>query len=798
MHVLNTSHQFHKSPQLEVRVLSSKIIIAEKADAGRRIAYILSQGSSKQKRPKGMSYIEFEKDGVQYYLIPLSGHVVEINFPESMKDWKSVDLNELIDSRIVHNAKNRNAVNTLQALSKGADTIVVATDYDREGELIGVEAVNIIKEAIKKSGDEPNIRRAKFSALTRDEVSSAFDDLIDVDYHLADSASAREEIDLIWGAALTRFISVASNRYGKDFLSVGRVQTPTLGLIVNRELEIEAFVPQKFWKLQVVFNKKGDFTGDYEGGDVFDEKEADRILEGIEGRNGTVQKFERREERIGRPPPFNTTEFLREASRIQVAPAKAMNIAESLYMRGLISYPRTDNTVYQKSINLKGVLNKLRDTEFVEEVEKVLSQEKIYPSRGRTEATDHPPIYPTSAAKKGSLKGDYAKIYELVVRRFLATLYKEGQREVREATLKVGDFNFATHGVTITQRGWLEIYKYYHPKENYHPDLEEGEEVQAKDWQKKEDMTKPPRRYDISSLLKKMEELNLGTKSTRHDIIAKLQARGFIEGNPVRPTPLGIGLIKSILTVESKIAEPEMTATLEVDMDKIANRQVGKEDVVKISRDMLHGVLRDLKSNEALIRETIREHLKMGKPIGECPLHKGKNILHIKERSFSRLKCEVEGCRIDFKAPSRVLIQLAEKECPVCSLPQIKAIRRGQSPDIRCIDPACEFNTKKDNFGKCPKDGGNLVVRQSRYGKRFLGCSSYPDCTMTYPLPQMGSLQATGEVCQHCGSPLIVAFRNQRKWEFCPKMDCEFNKKKGKSESPKKKKGGKAAKVRNS
>ncbi len=778
--------------------MASKIIIAEKADAGRRIAYILSEGSSKQKRPKGMSYIEFEKDGTQYYLIPLSGHIVEINFPENMKDWKSVDLNELIESKIIHNAKNRNAVNTLQALSKGADTIVIATDYDREGELIGVEALNIIKDAQKKEKFEPNIRRAKFSALTKDEISSAFDELIDVDYHLADSASAREEIDLIWGAALTRYISVVSNRYGKDFLSVGRVQTPTLALIVSRELEIESFVPQKYWKIQVLFHKRGDFTGEYEGGDLFDATVANEIFSDIEGKNGTCLKFESKDERIGRPPPFNTTEFLREASRIQVAPSKAMNVAESLYMRGLISYPRTDNTVYQRSINLKSVLNKLKDTEFSEEAQKVLSQEKIFPSRGRTQAMDHPPIYPTGAAKKGSLKGDYAKIYELVVRRFLATLYEEGRREVKEATIRVAEHNFLTKGVRITKKGWLEIYTYYRPKENFHPDLKEGEEVTARDWQKIEDLTKPPKRYDISSLLKKMEDLNLGTKSTRHDIITKLQTRGFIEGNPVRPTPLGIGLVKSILTVESKIAEPEMTATLEVDMDKIANREIEKADVVNLSRQMLHNVLKDLKGKEGEIKETIKEHLKMGRPIGECPLHSGKSILHIKERAFSKLKCEDEDCKIDFKAPTRVLIQLSEKECPVCSLPQIKVIRRGQSPDIRCINPECEFNTRKDNFGKCPSDGGNLLVRQSRFGKRFLGCSGYPECTVTYPLPQMGSLKPTGETCEFCGAPRIVSFRNKRRWEFCPNMECEFNKKKAKKGATEKKKGGKTAKARNS
>ena len=760
------------------------LIIAEKADAARRISYFLSDGGSKQKKAKGLSYIEFG-EGDRTVVIPLSGHIIEIDFPKELNDWKSVNLSTLVDSKILKNVKNRTAYNTLKHFAPEADRIIIATDYDREGELIGVEALDIILSEIRHLDRKPQILRAKFSALTGEEIRQAFSDPITVDYNLADSAEAREEIDLIWGAVLTRFFSLAAHRYGKNFLSIGRVQTPTLALIVKREKEIMEFKPEPYWRILVTFFKKGAFQGEYEGGNIREEETARNIFNAINGKDGVTKEFEKHLERIGKPSPFNTTDFLREASRIGVPPAKAMSIAELLYTRGYISYPRTDNTVYQRSISLRSVLNKLVGSEFSEDVKKVLSQEKIVPSRGRTEAMDHPPIYPVNAVKKGVLKGDYAKIYELILRRFLATLYIAGEREIKEALITIGEHNFKTRGVRITNPGWLELYPYRRIEEFYHPDLEKGEAVKATEWNMVKEETKPPRRYDMASLLKTMEELSLGTKSTRHDIIGKLQDRGFIEGNPVKPTNLGIGLIDSVTTVKSRISEPEMTAELEGEMDRIAGKEMKKEDVVAQSRTMLHSVLSDFKNRESDIKDTINVSLKMGEILGKCPFH-DRNIILLKNRDFYTVKCEDESCRINFNMPGRSLIQLLEDRCPICSLPKIKVIRKGQSPDIRCINPKCDFNRTKDSFGECPSDGGSLVVRQSRYGKRFLGCSNYPDCKVTYALPQMGVLSLTGEKCPYCSAPLIIMTGKGRKWKFCPKIDCEYNGKKKKGEKNKK------------
>lgn len=749
--------------------MSLTVIIAEKADAGRRIAYFLSGGKSKTKREKGATRIEFSSDNMDYLLIPLSGHPVEIDFPKSMKNWESTDLKDLINAKIEKNAKNKGLLEQLRNASLKGSRFIVATDYDREGELIGVEALEM--SGIDSSSRE--IKRAKFSSLTGEEINASFKNLIDVDYSLADSAYAREVVDLIWGAVLTRFFSIALHRYGRNFLSAGRVQTPTLAIVVDRELEIRNFIPETFYRLSVKFQKDGEFTGYYEGGNIFSREDAESIFSKIVSKKGKVLDYSMKEERIPKPPPFNTTEFLREASRIGVSPAKAMKIAESLYTRGLISYPRTDNTVYPRTISLKGVLEKIKKSRFSDIVDMVLNQKSIRPSRGRQETTDHPPIYPVSSPKE-KLTGDFDRIYELVVRRFLATLYVDGRREKRNAKISVDGINFITEGLKVTDRGWLDLYPYRKVQEIFHPDLEIGENIAVLSKDMAEDQTKPPPRYDMSSLLKLMEDLNLGTKSTRHDIIEKLQLRGFIEGNPVRPTPLGIGFISAVRTVDSRISEPEMTARLEQEMEKISRGELTSTDVVKESREMLRSVLDQLNGKKGEISSAVKGALDSGTPIGTCPFH-GTPVVISGERGNSRIRCVTDGCRINFPIKMNGKMELLDEKCTVCGLPLVKIIRRGQSPQKVCPDPDCKYNRETTVLGICPKDGGQLIIRQSKYGKRFLGCSNYPNCDRTYPLPQMGLLRATGEKCPVCQAPLILLMRGKRAWKFCPDMNCSYN-----------------------
>ena len=198
------------------------------------------------------------------------------------------------------------------------------------------------------------VKRARFSAFTKQEIDTAFSSLTEPDDKLADSAECRQKIDLAWGAVLTRFISLASKQGGNNFLSVGRVQSPTLALLVDRFKAIEGFVPQPYWDVNAQFRSGDEFNASHVGNPFFDEEAAKKALSSCEGATkGKVSRYESNEKDEYPLPPFNTTMLLMEANKLGLSASRAMRIAEDLYTSGYISYPRTDNTVYPGSLGLK-------------------------------------------------------------------------------------------------------------------------------------------------------------------------------------------------------------------------------------------------------------------------------------------------------------------------------------------------------------------------------------------------------------------------------------------------------------
>ena len=291
--------------------------------------------------------------------VGLKGHVLNPAFPEGYSNWQETDPKSLIDAELVVEPTDKNVVKAVRKLAKEADSIVIATDFDREGELIGLEALREILEVNPKAagaaaiGDEPAVKRARYSALTKDEIERAFAELDELSYPLAYAAQTRGEIDLIWGATLTRAVSLATRRFGSNFLSVGRVQSPTLGLIVERELERRAHVPEPFWEVFAKFtHPEGSFEAHHKTDKFWKKAEAEAALASTDS-PGRVVELSKRKNTRKPPTPYNTTAFATDASsRLGITPSRAMRIAEDLYMDGFISYPRTDNTVYPPSLPL--------------------------------------------------------------------------------------------------------------------------------------------------------------------------------------------------------------------------------------------------------------------------------------------------------------------------------------------------------------------------------------------------------------------------------------------------------------
>ncbi len=751
------------------------LVICEKKSAAARISQLLSGGDRTQESYYDYPYFEFERDGEDFISVPLRGHIVEYDYPDKYNQWNKVDEEDLIWVEPEKKVTAKRIVNLLQKTGKDADRIVVATDYDREGELIGLEAVRLVK---KELGDIP-VKRAQFSSISKSELEEAFSDLTDVDVDLAESAATRQVIDLAWGAVLTRFLSKASSRYGEDFLSVGRVQSPTLAIVVDRDLEIEDFDPEPYWQISAFLEKGLEFEAQYEESKIWEKERADKVYGKVERADKAVTlSFEEKTKKDWPPSPFNTTKFLSDANKLNMSPSQAMSVAEDLYTAGWISYPRTENTVYPDSLHLEGHLKKLRSSELGDEVEEILSQDKIWPTKGNKKSTDHPPIYPIKPATKNDLSGNRWKVYELILRRFLATLAPYGIKRLRNAEFDIEDERFKSSGTELVKDGWRKYYPYYKFKETEIPSLKENEKVDVSDVEMEEKETQPPNRYSQGKLVKMMEDKGLGTKSTRHGIIQKLYNRNFIKGKVPRSTVSGKSVIKTLEKHAEMVTKPDMTRTLEEDMEKIAEADIEKEDVIEESREMLQKVVRSLKEDREEISKELKDSLRDQNAVGECSRCEDGTLV-IRESNNGRfVGCSnYPDCKNTYNIPRSGTIKPTDDECPECGSPMIRVYHGGDTEKL-CIDIRCDYNKEERYRGECPECGGKMREQRSYRGKRFLGCSNYPDCENTYPLPQKGGLEYAGEKCEKCGAPLQKMKKKKKEdWIFCPDPDCDYEKK---------------------
>jgi DNA topoisomerase-1 len=702
-----------------------RLIITEKNNSAKKIADILSGGEANADAAYKVPFYRWSQADGEQLAIGLKGHVVSPAFPDGYSNWQETDLHELIDAELTKEPTDKNVVKAVRKVAKDADSIVIATDYDREGELIGLEALEQILEvnpeiigarAAGATGDpladRPPISRARYSALTKEEIERAFNELDDLSYELAYAGATRQDIDLIWGATLTRAVSLATRRFGSNFLSVGRVQSPTLALIVERELERRAHVPKPYWEVLARFKHPDEAFEAHHATDKFwDRAEAEAAVAGTAS-PGVVKEVASKRNSRKPPTPYNTTAFTTDASsRLGITPSRAMQLAEDLYMDGFISYPRTDNTVYPSSLNTRELVSSLvRIPEFA--VAAFLLDGSLTPTRGKKETTDHPPIYPTQAVHPGALDGPKQRVYELIARRFLATFSPPMVTESTRADIEAGSETYFVRGSVVVDPGYAAIYTYARSSDEEIPKLEEGQklEIDGEPWMVDKE-TQPPARISQGRLVEMMEERGLGTKATRADIIQKLYDRGYVFRNPPEPSETGIAMYKAFHEYVPRMATPEMTAELEQDMDEIVAGKTTKDDVLRVSREMLHSTTTDLQDKREDFAKQIWAGMDEDKFLGPCKV------------------CEEAGRSHEDGSPNR------------------------------------------------------LRIIELKGGKRMYGCEGWdrdnpesPDsCQVSGPLPGRGyDLWRLEERCSVCGEMprlTVKGFRG-RPWKLCLNDDC--------------------------
>lgn len=814
-----------------------KLVIAEKNIAAQKIAQLLADGKPKTDKVYNTQVYRFTVQGEDWVSMGLAGHILAPDFPDevlfdkkqgwysvtedgevlpadvpdglarppydtkrkpflangiNIKGWKVESLPYLTWAPIIKKPAEKEIIRVLKNLAKKADHVIIATDFDREGELIGSDALNCVREV---APDVPT-SRARYSALIKGEVTAAFDNLVSLDQDLADAGESRQYIDLIWGAVLTRYLTLA--RFGGfgNVRSAGRVQTPTLALVVERERERMAFVPEDYWQIRGVGAAQGQpetaFKMSHATARFTDKAAAETAFSHVDGATtGTITAVSKRSRKQQPPTPFNTTSLQAAAAAEGISPARTMRIAESLYMAGFISYPRVDNTVYPRTLDIAGIVGGLSSNSpaLRPVCQKVLAG-PMKPTRGKTETTDHPPIHPTGQGDPETLDGGQKKLYMLIARRFLATLMGPATIENTKLSIDVSGEPFTASGDVLVDAGFREAYPYGLKRDEQLPPLAEGDAIDVSDIKLEAKQTEPPARYSQGRLVQEMEKRGLGTKSTRASIIERLYQVRYLKNDPIEPSQLGMAIVDALHEFAPRITTPEMTSELEDDMTHVAAGADTQEHVVEHSRALLAGMLDTLIAHKDDLGEAIADAVTADAKVGTCPKC-GKDLVM---KTSAKTRGSFIGCMgwpecdVTYPVPSGVKVSPIEGEgavCPECGAPRIKCQPFRQKAYEVCVNPKCPTNFEPDlvvgECRVCAEAGrhGELVAHKSeRSGKRFIRCTNYDECGVSYPLPARGKLDATGEVCEHCGAPVVVVQTARGPWRICVNMDCPGKEKK--------------------
>ena len=814
-----------------------KLVIAEKNIAAQKIAQLLADGKPKTDKVYNTQVYRFTVQGEDWVSMGLAGHILAPDFPDevlfdkkqgwysvtedgevlpadvpdglarppydtkrkpflangiNIKGWKVESLPYLTWAPIIKKPAEKEIIRVLKNLAKKADHVIIATDFDREGELIGSDALNCVREV---APDVPT-SRARYSALIKGEVTAAFDNLVSLDQDLADAGESRQYIDLIWGAVLTRYLTLA--RFGGfgNVRSAGRVQTPTLALVVERERERMAFVPEDYWQIRGVGAAQGQpetaFKMSHATARFTDKAAAETAFSHVDGATtGTITAVSKRSRKQQPPTPFNTTSLQAAAAAEGISPARTMRIAESLYMAGFISYPRVDNTVYPRTLDIAGIVGGLSSNSpaLRPVCQKVLAG-PMKPTRGKTETTDHPPIHPTGQGDPETLDGGQKKLYMFIARRFLATLMGPATIENTKLSIDVSGEPFTASGDVLVDAGFREAYPYGLKRDEQLPPLAEGDAIDVSDIKLEAKQTEPPARYSQGRLVQEMEKRGLGTKSTRASIIERLYQVRYLKNDPIEPSQLGMAIVDALHEFAPRITTPEMTSELEDDMTHVAAGADTQEHVVEHSRALLAGMLDTLIAHKDDLGEAIADAVTADAKVGTCPKC-GKDLVM---KTSAKTRGSFIGCMgwpecdVTYPVPSGVKVSPIEGEgavCPECGAPRIKCQPFRQKAYEVCVNPKCPTNFEPDlvvgECRVCAEAGrhGELVAHKSeRSGKRFIRCTNYDECGVSYPLPARGKLEATGEVCEHCGAPVVVVQTARGPWRICVNMDCPGKEKK--------------------
>ena len=682
------------------------LVICEKTDAARKIASSLSNNKYKVVKIFNTTIFIVKYEGKNYVLCSAMGHLYNIKLIRRQKlpayeyAWVSLDQIDKKKSSIV-----KSKIRAIEALSKDTNEFILACDLDQEGETIGY---NILKYAC---GEKQYIaKRVKFSTLIENDIKIAFSNIQkNINIELAIAGRTRHAIDFLYGIniskALTKSFMTASNKYRT--LSIGRVQGPTISYVVENDLEIQTHVPIPFWSVNAhIESHKTDKTKwikiHYIKSKIITKRNTKNIIKECKGKQAIVSKIKKEKVRIYPPIPLNLIELQKEAFRLyKFNPYQTLTLAEKLYLKALISYPRTNSQKLPTQLNFRNIilnLNKL--SEFKNITKNLIEKPQLIPTQGKETDTAHPSIYPTGKSNIDSLTIPEKKLFILIARRFLNVFRDTIIKEKMTTYFKIGKHEFCyspnsinhevESGQNIDDKSDLNAYigKIFNVKRIY---------VVKK-------FENPPRPFNQMTLVQKMESEKIGTKSTRANIIHTIINRDYIKESQLIPTPLAKALVEILHNYSSGILSSEMTRKIEEQLSGIEEKKITQEQVLEKTKKDVNKVVKNINENKATIGKYLERAVKnlvvnesTNKSLGKCTIcQKGDLIItsNTRNRALICSNSKKNDCIVKASLPRFGYIRVNKTGCNECSWPKVRTSFKGK-PWSFCLNPECNKAGKR-------------------------------------------------------------------------------------------------------
>ncbi len=665
------------------------LIITEKPSTALKIANSLSENGNAQKKMEGkVPVYQLNRNNKQIVVVPAAGHLYSLKPSQKGSSYPVFDIDWVPAYEAYEKSDfTKSYLKTIMNLSKKANEFVCATDYDIEGEVI---AANILEFACKAKES----KRMRFSTLTKEELCNSYDKSENsLDLNLVDAGRCRHKLDFFWGVSLSRALMSAIKKAGRfQVLSIGRVQGPSLAIIARRQNEITKFISVPYWQVfatikDTIFQHKTDrFT---------DKENALKAVDESKG-PGIVIQAKKSKVKLNPPFPFDLTTLQTEAYRaFGFTPTFTLQLAQQLYEQAYISYPRTSSQQLSEKLGLTQIVKEIsKNPKYDKLALKLLSSgSQLVAHNGPKEDLAHPAIYPTGIIPK-ILNPQQEKLYDLIVKRFLTCFSKPAVRERNNVIVEFANQQYEASGSITLEENWIEFYSpYVKLEDEVISQFDEGEKVDARKIYIEEKQTQPPKHYTQASIVRKLEEENLGTKATRANIVQTLFDRGYVDGKSIQATTLGMRVFEALEKNAPRILEEKLTRHFEEEIEAITSAQKKSSEVIDEAKESLVKTLDEFKEKETDIGRMLLESLNAA-------------------------------------------------------------------------------NAVRNTLGKCSCEGGSLLLRKSKFGF-FVGCSRYPECKVTYPLPKGALIKGTNEVCEKCKTPIITVIRKgKRPWKMCLLPTC--------------------------